>query len=69
LCEQASQALTRLGLEFRVVDVDADGALRAEFGMLVPVVEVAGDPIFYAGMDPARLGDLVAEAMTRPTDT
>jgi glutaredoxin len=71
LCEAARQALDAAGIELREVDIDTDPVLQAEYGTTVPVVEVAGVPVFEAGMDPSTAAALVREeveaARTRAT--
>lgn len=62
LCDEASEAMVRAGLVFRQVDITADPALEAEFGILIPVVEVDGSAVFQAGMDAGSLPELIAEA-------
>lgn len=46
LCDDAERAVERicgeLGVPWRVVDVDSDGELRAEYGDQVPVILVDG---------------------------
>ena len=65
LCEEAREHLRAAGYEFRELDVDADPALREEYGDLVPVVEVEGEMIFTAGMAASRLPQLLAEREDR----
>ena len=42
LCDDAEQLLRRHGLAPRLVDIDADAALRERFTTCVPVVEIDG---------------------------
>lgn len=63
LCEDAREALERAGTGFREVDITSDPGLREEYGLTIPVVEVDGLPVFEAGMNPAGLPELVAEAL------
>jgi glutaredoxin len=63
LCDDAREALLEAEIPFRETDITTDPGLEAEFGTLVPVVEVAGTPVFFAGMDPRELADLVEEAL------
>lgn len=42
LCDDARALLARHGIEPRVVDIDADPALREKFTTCVPVVEIEG---------------------------
>ena len=65
LCEKAKDALIRANVAFSETDISGDAGLQEEFGMLVPVVEVRGEPVFYAGMDPDDLTHFVAEARRR----
>ncbi|MDQ4148433.1 MAG: glutaredoxin family protein [Actinomycetota bacterium] len=62
LCHKAKQALIRAGIPFSETDITSDPGLQAEFGLLVPVVEVGGEPVFYAGMDPDDLETFVGQA-------
>ena len=62
LCDDAKAALAAAGIEFREVDITADPGLKAEFGWIIPVVEVNGAQVFEAGMNPAELPELVREA-------
>ncbi|GAB3355038.1 glutaredoxin family protein [Modestobacter lapidis] len=59
LCEVAAETLNRLadeaGLVPRLVDVDADADLRAEYGDRVPVVLLDGREHSYFTVDVARL--------------
>ncbi len=63
LCDDAREALVQAEIRFTETDITTDPGLEAEFGTLVPVVEVAGIPVFFAGMDPRELADLVEEAL------
>ena len=63
LCDDAREALVRAEIPFAETDITSDPGLEAEFGTLVPVVEVAGTPVFFAGMDPRELAELVEEAL------
>lgn len=47
LCEDAAAMLAGAGLAFTRVDVDADPALREEYGLLVPVLLHAGRELAY----------------------
>jgi glutaredoxin len=59
LCDDARRLVERLagetGARWTETDVDADPALRAEFGDLVPVVRVDGKELGYWRIDEARL--------------
>jgi glutaredoxin len=61
LCEAARGSLEAAGIAFAEVDIDTDPVLRAEYGTSVPVVEVAGVPVFEGGMDPSTVGARVRE--------
>lgn len=63
LCDVAKEAMLRAGTVFRQVDITADPGLQAEFGILIPVVEVGGVPVFEAGMDAGDLPELIAAAV------
>lgn len=63
LCDDAREALDQTGIPFTETDITTDPGLEAEFGTLVPVVEVAGTPVFFAGMDPRELAEIVEEAL------
>lgn len=63
LCDDAREALAEAKIPFTETDITNDPGLEAEFGTLVPVVEVAGTPVFFAGMDPRGLAEFVEEAM------
>jgi glutaredoxin len=62
LCDHAKQALVDSHIDFREVDITSDPGLMEEFGIFIPVVEVGGATAFQAGMNPADLPDLIAEA-------
>lgn len=62
LCDQAKQALVDAHIDFREVDITSDPGLMEEFGIFIPVVEVGETTAFQAGMSPADLPALVAEA-------
>lgn len=63
LCDRAKDALIEADLGFVEVDISSDPALKAEFGMFIPVVEVDGVAVFEAGMNPGDLPELVAQAL------
>lgn len=65
LCDDARDALVTAGTVFREVDINRDAGLSQEFGIFIPVVEVAGVQVFEAGMNPADLPELVLEAGAR----
>jgi glutaredoxin len=45
LCAEAEEMLVVLGLEARLVDVDADAVVRDRYGLRVPVLELDGRPV------------------------
>jgi glutaredoxin len=59
LCDDARRLVQRVAAESGVAwtetDIDADPALRAEFGELVPVVRVDGKELGYWRIDEGRL--------------
>ena len=55
LCDDAKAALARLGVAYTDVDIDADPALTADYGDLVPVITVDGKEHGYWRVDEARL--------------
>jgi glutaredoxin len=59
LCDGARRLVERVtaeaGVGWTETDVDADPALRAEFGDLVPVVRVDGKELGYWRIDEGRL--------------
>jgi glutaredoxin len=66
LCEVATAELSRLGVAFAEVDVDADPRLRAEHGDYVPVVLLDGRQVAWGRVDAARVARLVARTAERP---
>ena len=59
LCDRARAVLEAAGIAFEEVDITADPALEAEYGVLIPVVEQGGRQLFEAGMDPRELPSLL----------
>lgn len=59
LCDAARRVLVREGVAFREVDINADAALKKEYGWFIPVVEIEGEWVFEAGMTPDDLPDLL----------
>jgi len=59
LCDRARAVLEAAGIAFEEVDITADPALEAEYGVLIPVVEQGGRQLFEAGMDPKELPALL----------
>lgn len=61
LCEKAKEALAVAGIGFEEIDITKDPGLQEEYGLLIPVVEVAGRIIFEAGMDAESLPSLIEQ--------
>jgi glutaredoxin len=59
LCDNARAVLEAAGIAFEEVDITADPALEAEYGVFIPVVEQDGRQLFEAGMDPGELPALL----------
>lgn len=59
LCDDAAAALTRHGLEFELVDVDADPELRRRYDECVPVVVMDGKERFRGRVDELLLRRLL----------
>ena len=59
LCDNARAVLEAAGIAFEEVDITADPALEAEYGVFIPVVEQGGRQLFEAGMDPNELPGLL----------
>ncbi|MEX2587184.1 MAG: glutaredoxin family protein [Actinomycetota bacterium] len=59
LCDAAKAVLVREAIEFSEVDINSDPGLKGEYGWFIPVVEVGGDRVFEAGMDPEELPALI----------
>ena len=59
LCDDARSVVARAcrdaGVGWREVDVDAEPALREQYGDMVPVVAVDGRIVGYLRLDPQRL--------------
>lgn len=51
LCDAAAAALARHGLQFEVVDVDADPDLQKRYDQCVPVVVIDGKERFRGRVD------------------
>lgn len=62
LCEKAKDALRAAAVRFDEVDITSDPGLSSEYGVFIPVVEVDGRLVFEAGMNPAELPGLIADA-------
>jgi hypothetical protein len=63
LCEDARRVLDAARIPFEEVDITRDAGLEADYGTVIPVVEVGGRQVFEAGMDllllPSLLQNLV----------
>ena len=59
LCEDAAAVLALHGLEFEVVDVDADPDLQKRYNECVPVVVIDGKERFRGRVDELLLRRLV----------
>ncbi|HEY1784372.1 MAG TPA: glutaredoxin family protein [Pirellulales bacterium] len=64
LCEIAEDLLRRHGLSPRLVDVDADPALRKQYDDCVPVVVIDGKVRFRGRVDERLLRRLLAGGPT-----
>ena len=60
MCELAAGVLSRHGLGFDVVDIDADPKLRARYDACVPVVVIDGRERFRGRVDELLLRRLLA---------
>jgi glutaredoxin len=60
LCDDAHELLLAQGLNPRLVDIDADPALREKFNVCVPVVEIDGKVRFRGRVEPVLLRRLLA---------
>ena len=47
------------GLSVAILDVDADPAARARFGLMVPVLTIDGHPVCSGRLDPDVLEELI----------
>jgi glutaredoxin len=59
LCDDAAALLSQFGLEFDVIDVDADDQLKARYDRCVPVVVIDGKERFRGRVDPLLLRRLL----------
>ena len=62
LCDEAREALGRMGIEVHDVNIEDDERLRIAFGERIPVVEVGGRVVSELGLDEAA----VRAAITSP---
>jgi glutaredoxin len=60
LCDEALALLQRHGLNPRLVDIDAQPALRAKYNECVPVVEIDGKERFRGRVNEVLLARLLA---------
>ncbi|RIK80680.1 MAG: hypothetical protein DCC67_09120 [Planctomycetota bacterium] len=59
LCEDAEKLLREHGATPDLIDIDADPALREQFNVCVPVVEIDGRIRFRGRVDPLLLRRLL----------
>ena len=64
LCDEALTVLARHGLSPRVVDIDADAALRERYNECVPVVEIDGRERFRGRVNEVLLERLLKTRCT-----
>jgi glutaredoxin len=60
LCDEALAVLQRHGLSPRLVDIDADAALRERYNACVPVVEIDGKERFRGRVNEVLLARILA---------
>ena len=60
LCDEALAMLRRHGLTPRLIDIDADPALRERYNVCVPVVEIDGKERFRGRVNEVLLARLLA---------
>lgn len=65
LCEEAEDLLGSLGLDIRLVDVDAAAALRDRYGLRVPVLELDGRPLVEGRFREGEVVSLIGSATGR----
>jgi glutaredoxin len=61
LCDEAAALLTRFGLRFESVDIDADPQLRVQYDQCVPVVVIDGTERFRGRIDELLLRRLLTQ--------
>jgi glutaredoxin len=59
LCDDVCALLSRFAIDPKVVDIDRDPALKAQFDVWVPVVEIDGRLRFKGRVDPLLLARLL----------
>jgi glutaredoxin len=64
LCEEAEDLLAAVGARPRLVDVDAEAALAARYGLRVPVLEIDGVVVAEGRFEERQL--VAALAASRP---
>jgi glutaredoxin len=62
LCEEAEALLARYGLRPRLIDIDADPALRERFTNCVPVVMIDGKERFRGRVNEVLLRRLLSSS-------
>ena len=62
LCDLAAEVLSRHGLTFNVVDIDADPQLRERYNECVPVVVIDGKERFRGRVDELLLRRILSRA-------
>lgn len=60
LCEQAQELLARYGIIAKLVDIDGDPTLRAQYNECVPVVWIDGKERFRGIVDECLLRRLLS---------
>jgi len=66
LCAEAEDLLACAGVPVECIDVDADRAVAARFGLRVPVLEAAGRVLMEGRFDPVRVAGLRSQAEVQP---
>lgn len=60
LCEAAEDLLAGFGVAVTAIDVDAEPAAAARYGLRVPVLELEGEAVLEGRFDERRLTALLA---------
>ena len=60
LCEAAEDLLAGFGVAVTAIDVDAEPAAAARYGLRVPVLELAGEAVLEGRFDERQLTALLA---------
>ena len=58
-CRRLAAQLDREGIAYRVVDIEQDPAAWEAYHLLIPVVELDGEAIFYGKVSPHRLREIL----------